>query len=262
MTDHKLWWNERNASWNSEANALFTETLTRNGIGYTFNMLEVEDLLNFTLVSDDFKYLSPTKKPMPWSTKADEGNGLKISMTKNRFLVKNYFNCHENRFMVHSPFELPDSTEGFDFGYGLSLEILISVNVIQTDESVRSLSLKKRKCYFENERRLKFFKSYTKSNCERECLTIVTYEKCNCVPFYYIRNKTMNVCDIPGVLCAWRYLQLDYDKYNYYYETQEICNCLSPCDSVTYNVEGFANKYAGNFSEGWVRGLELIELIT
>jgi hypothetical protein len=42
----------------------------------------------------------------------------------------------------------------------------------------------RRQCYFSRERELKFFKIYTKANCELECLANLTLRYCNCSLFY------------------------------------------------------------------------------
>lgn len=254
LTEYKSWWMEANATWNSALDVPFSETITRNGIGFTFNMIDFDDLVDFSVISDDFRDLSNITKlvPTPWSTKSGDETGLTINLKKNRFLTAKFQNCHQNSFIVHDPFEFPDSSDGLEFGYRLSVEILITANVIQSDEDVKSVSLEKRNCYFKDERSLKFFKIYSKSNCERECLTMVTYQKCSCVPFYYIRNKTMNVCDIAGFICAWKYMNLDYINYEYtdLYKTNGICNCLSACDSISYDMEIFSAKYDKNFGPG------------
>lgn len=52
---------------------------------------------------------------------------------------------------------------------------MYAVNDIQTSHTPEE-----RRCYFESERQLKFFKRYSKINCEVECLTNKTIEVCGC----------------------------------------------------------------------------------
>lgn len=54
------------------------------------------------------------------------------------------------------------------------------VNNTGTDETVKVWSPQKRGCYFENERYLRYFRIYTKNNCERECDANNTYDICGC----------------------------------------------------------------------------------
>lgn len=42
----KLWFDERKAKWQNDSNPSFVETLTLNGIGFTFNSFSADELLN------------------------------------------------------------------------------------------------------------------------------------------------------------------------------------------------------------------------
>jgi len=133
------------------------------------------------------------------------------------------------------------------FLYGTSNEILIKPQVIKSDESIREMDLEDRKCYFADEYQLKYFKHYTKSHCDLEVLSEITYKKCGCVPFNYIRNKTMEICDISKWPCAI----FEQDKVvrggkkNTIYSRQ----CLPLCDSINYDFEFITNRVATNFSD-------------
>lgn len=48
--------------------------------------------------------------------------------------------------------------EVFEFSEGKVLEILITPIVIKSDKNLLALELSERKCYFEGERKLQFFK--------------------------------------------------------------------------------------------------------
>lgn len=255
MTEQRSWFDESRATWNSWSEPQFIETILNQGLGFTFNMIDLEDLLNFSKASNDFYF--KTKKtrnqPTPWRTSADARSGLSVTLKANRFMQENSIICHYNAFIVHSPFQFPDSSNGFEFSYGLSHEVLISVDVIQTDEDLRNVDAKKRKCFFEYEKPLKYFKVYTKENCERECLSEFSYQKCGCVPFYYIRNKTIKVCDIAGVECSWRFK----------FDAKTICNqCFPECNSITYNLETISARYVGNFNARFERIKNQTNLLT
>lgn len=253
MTEQRNWFDERQASWNTILDPPFAETITARGIGFTFNIIDSEDLLNLSVLSEDLVYTRNTmkvKKPYPWKATADETSGLVITIKRNRFLQGSLDNCINNNFIVHSPYQLPIETNRFNFEYGRSLDVLLSVDVVQVDEDFKRLSVDNRQCYLKDERKLLFYKIYTKSNCERECLTFVTFGDCSCVPFFFVRNKTMTVCDVPGSECAWKLYNLDYDQYQGLFKTEGICNCLPPCETVKYSFEAVATKYIGNFSQG------------
>lgn len=154
--------------------------------------------------------------------------------------------------MIHGPQEQPIASEGIAFGYGASLEVLISVEIIESDEDLKQISLKDRRCYFKDERELKFFKVYTKSNCERECRSFVTFENCGCVLFYLIRNQTMKICDIAGTECAWQYENFNFEM-TFLLDNSEVCKCLPTCDSITYNYDILSSRFREAFSDKYAR---------
>lgn len=45
-TSSKLWFDERNAEWQGDKNPKFVKTLTKNGIGFTFNTFDADEHLN------------------------------------------------------------------------------------------------------------------------------------------------------------------------------------------------------------------------
>jgi hypothetical protein len=47
QTEHKPWFEKRLINWNSRSNAPFAETLTRYGLGFSFNLIQANDLLDF-----------------------------------------------------------------------------------------------------------------------------------------------------------------------------------------------------------------------
>jgi Amiloride-sensitive sodium channel len=73
-----------------------------------------------------------------------------------------------------------------------------------------------------------------------ECLSDATFKNCGCVPFNYIRNKTMKICDVSSWKCALNAGQI---------EEEEGCSCLTPCNLITYNYEILENRLNTNFSE-------------
>ncbi|KAF5280680.1 hypothetical protein FQA39_LY05328 [Lamprigera yunnana] len=56
--------------------------------------------------------------------------------------------------------------------------------VKDAEEDVRSVDIKNRRCYFNHEKYLRYFRVYTKRNCEVECAVNETIQKCKCAPFY------------------------------------------------------------------------------
>lgn len=118
------------------------------------------------------------------------GSGMRDSLiaTFGISLDKSHQLCSEFapgfRLSLHVPDELPRLPNDF-IHIAPEQDVYISVkpNVITTSHGLRSYAPHKRGCYFESERKLRFFKFYSQSKCEAECFANFVKEKCHCVPF-------------------------------------------------------------------------------
>lgn len=59
----------------------------------------------------------------------------------------------------------------------------IKSTFITTTEKLRHFSPNQRQCFYDDERQLRFFKMYSKVNCDEECLANYTKNVCGCVKF-------------------------------------------------------------------------------
>lgn len=164
--------------------------------------------------------------------------------------------CRVWSLKIHSLFDLPssyDDIEMCEFQYGYDLEIVVTPEIIVTDPALRSVEPSKRNCYFDGEKKLKFFKVYSRRNCEMECEAeyYLKNEDLECVPFYMVRDNSTRVCD-------HRHEAFQrFDKF--YFDRDEdavrsVCGCLERCDLIDYSFEIFGlsrNDY--NESLDWVR---------
>jgi acid-sensing ion channel, other len=182
----------------------------------------------------------------PLMSSSRTGNGLKTTFHRNKEVLK-IETCLAPSFIVHSPFELPgsyDQNERVNYYYGYDLEVLITPEIIKTDRSLKTYEPKQRGCYFKGEKSLKFFKIYTRRNCEFECYAEHFLSKLNCVPFYMVRNETTEVCG------AQEEISLQLEFYLVLRKVNE-CECLEECDSIKYKFEVVAHskdERATNFS--------------
>lgn len=168
-----------------------------------------------------------------------EGNGLQITLTPNENVVSSFV-CSPLSLLVHSPYELPGSyylSDTIMFDYGFDLDVLITPRIIKTDESLRSVDPEERGCYFAGEKKLKFFKVYSRRNCEFECLSraLLKLSKRDCVPFFVVRANATEVCD---------YRYSIFSKRNTFLALRHIskCGCLDECNSIKYKVEVISHK--------------------
>jgi acid-sensing ion channel, other len=175
----------------------------------------------------------------PLKAIARQGQGLKLFLTKNEDL-NFYDTCGPPSFMVHSPYELPgsfDATERFQFDFGFDYQVQITPGIIRTDENLRDLEPKHRGCYFEGERKLEFFKAYTRRNCEFECFskTMLNFPTLNCSQYFVVRDQSTEVCDYRR---EWR----NRDHSFLALRDMAKCNCLDECNSIKYKVEVIAQS--------------------
>jgi hypothetical protein len=94
----------------------------------------------------------------------------------------------------------------------------------RTDEALRKFSPEIRKCFFEGEKQLKFFKTYSKAQCKWECMANKTLEKCGCVKFSMPRDAKTPVCNLSSLSCIPKMIT-------------DQCNCLPSCVDVEYTYQ-------------------------
>jgi acid-sensing ion channel, other len=89
------------------------------------------------------------------------------------------------KVFLHLPNEAPQISKQFYLAaYQRYTQILINPKMTITEPELRDLPVEKRQCYFSDERRLDFFRSYTQNNCEIECIINLILEICHCIMFY------------------------------------------------------------------------------
>lgn len=88
------------------------------------------------------------------------------------------------KIYLHAPGEVPAmARKSYRVPAFVEAELSINPTLITTANGLRSYKPNQRKCFFNNERKLRFFKIYAQTNCERECLANFTNSECGCVQF-------------------------------------------------------------------------------
>lgn len=119
------------------------------------------------------------------------------------------------------------------------MDFFIYTKSYRADDALRSFSPQLRNCYFEGEKVLKYFKTYTKAMCEYECNTNFTLSVCGCVQFSMPRGKNTRICRI--------------DEMNCIYSLPKVkCDCLSPCFDIRYSYRYDKAVINRKFYEGLV----------
>jgi amiloride-sensitive sodium channel len=157
-----------------------------------------------------------------------------------------YEKCIPPSFLVHSPHVLPwlfDRPVFKQLKFGMTLDIVITPEIIRTEKSLRKLKPDERECYFEGEKLLRFFKTYSIEHCEEECFTNITLVQCKCINFNSIRGKEAPICsgDLLEDTCA----RTVRNKliFNEHFSPRQNCSCLPLCNSIKYNIKYFSSHH-------------------
>lgn len=142
------------------------------------------------------------------------------------------------RLILHSPNEIASfSHNEYFIPFNQERQLTIGAKFSHFSKDLQIYSPEKRECYFENERKLTFFKSYSKNHCLLECLTSFTLKKCGCVKFSMPRLDITPICNLTKISCynealhQWPYADLQNAK------TLMPCDCFQPCNDIAYSVK-------------------------
>lgn len=142
------------------------------------------------------------------------------------------------KIIFHLPNEIPTFFHDADFiQFDTEAIVMLTATAYSSQKNLRKFSVKKRRCFFEGERKLQFFATYTKSHCNFECLTNFTLRQCGCVKFSFPRIEGTPMCDVNQSKCHMK-------AYNDWPDEDEMskgsimpCNCLPPCSDIQYRIK-------------------------
>ncbi|KAF4532508.1 hypothetical protein B566_EDAN007623, partial [Ephemera danica] len=103
------------------------------------------------------------------------------------------------KVLLHSPAEVPAVKEfGFAISPGAESYVSVRPSVVYSTRQIRSLAQSRRKCYFQEERPLAFYRYYSVSSCIAECLANATLLKCGCKEYFMpviSGSRNRKLCD-------------------------------------------------------------------
>lgn len=171
--------------------------------------------------------------------------GLTIILQRNHTDPSIWESCLEKALIIHPSNVLPSSYISSNFRlieYGKTYDVTITPKITRSDEDLKKIDYDKRKCYFDDERNLKYFKTYSQKNCELECLSNFTYMMCDCVSWFMIRDSSMKICaerriDRTIVSCSLKSEQYAFDSEIFQFNVKKICRCYPSCNEHSYHVK-------------------------
>ncbi|KAF2898253.1 hypothetical protein ILUMI_07924 [Ignelater luminosus] len=194
----------------------FFPVFTESGFCYSFNSRHYEKKIPRQaeeLPPFNMRYIQETD--IKWSLKftmLDSSDGIKFPL------------------YIHNADEVPGIDMQPQHIWDFKVDrISFSVKQTYTTDDTRQLSIKQRKCIFENEVKLKIDHMYTYTACTRQCRMETAKRYCGCVPFFYPEIENFRHCRIHELACIADHLGT--------IKSVDRCNCQLGCSNTVYEVE-------------------------
>lgn len=131
------------------------------------------------------------------------------------------------KIAFHARNEIPSMLKGYFYmEFDESKQFQIDPLVIQSSDNLRAYQPKYRKCFFENERQLRFFRNYTETNCRVECLSNLMKSECECVKFYLPRKFHALKLAVLGIYRCCNRRQCHEDLWNWQKRMHKSSHCI------------------------------------
>ncbi|KAF5296272.1 hypothetical protein FQR65_LT10267 [Abscondita terminalis] len=245
-----------------ECEDLFNSALTDDGLCCTFNALpksyifrnprEMAGLnLTFPPEVDDWNpengySENSTAYALPWRA-AGAGTHLGLTLVLDAQLSSYYCSSSTGvgfKVLLHNPLETPKMA---DFALlvapGLEARVAIHPKLYDASQTIRGIEIRKRMCYFTNERSLQFYRTYTELNCKLECQANYTLQLCGCVPFYLPKNRFKKICSKRQEACS----NLAKTTMEVPDQNRSSCNCLPACFELGFGASVTFGKLSNLF---------------
>ncbi|XP_034254856.1 pickpocket protein 28-like [Thrips palmi] len=205
-----------------ECDNLFNAVLTDEGICCSFNRVrrdlifrnprELSDL-NITWPYPSADWTPETGYPeqdrsvleTPWRP-VGIGTHLGLTITLDSELHDYYCSSTSSagfKMLLHNPVETPKiAAFGALVEPGTENRVAITPVISHTASSLLAVTVAKRQCLFQHERRLYFYRTYTQRNCILECEANFTLSHCKCVAYYMPKDRFTRICGKRDEACA------------------------------------------------------------
>lgn len=245
---------------NIDCKDMFRRILTDRGFCFTTNMQSIDTIINFKEMSKDLQkyYEYPrsnktTNNESKIHWRLDHGYADSLTkgiipyrLTKANVHIARTFSTVEDAINVcnlrtilvkiHMPNEIPTIFHGgFQVEQTHEKRLKLRAKATKADSSLRVYSPSTRLCYFDDEKKLRYFKTYTKHQCYLECLAEDVIGKCGCVAFYMPRNSSTRVCGFKEAMCVHR-STYDWPDDEDLESGTSPCNCYPTCNDIEYTI--------------------------
>ncbi|XP_043526705.1 pickpocket protein 28-like [Frieseomelitta varia] len=264
--------------WNgnvTDCEKIFNPTLTDEGMCCNFNSVERKYLFYNPRDWSDINMTFPFNNSIDWNpeTGYDEdvppdslpwrpyGAGQFYGLTLVLDVDMDEYYCSSTasvgfKMLLHNPVETPKIAEfAFTLTPGEETRVIVAPRISAASKSIINIPLKKRKCFFTSERKLRYYRTYTQRNCVLECEANFTQKNCHCVQYYMPKSSNTQICEKKDDNCATkarRAMEMKlYDDNivvgNLNVSETPSCNCYPGCFEIGYNVEISQSKLVPTF---------------
>ncbi|XP_073954823.1 pickpocket protein 28-like [Choristoneura fumiferana] len=278
------YWRASDAAWLTEecCSKLFQPIFTNYGLCFAFNSLPLNGMTNVTHPWQRSFNQDALQQPLNWGLDAGYPKVFPPDPTMHPFRVmasgeanglgvELYLNASEHQ---------PDC-EGGSVGFNviissptdhvytstiirLPMDRMTTVEVYpityKTDTSLRALLPDRRQCFFQDERQLEYYESYTDSNCKHDLLVREARIVCKCVSFNWPRKLPSDpICSTNLDFQCINDVKAKVEEqliYAYFADSEEqrrptgaSSSCHPACNDVLYNSQVFYSDLKPDASE-------------
>lgn len=174
---------------------------------------------------------------MTFPARAIPKNHALLQIRPNIPDLTNYCSAQQFTIILHLPNEIPTPFhESYPFEFGRLKKFRLNAVSHETDKTLKGYTAFRRNCYLQSERQLKFFKSYTKAQCDFECMTNYTLDTCGCVKFSMPRDTETRVCNLEEAVCYVEAME-NFANNSRTGNSDKPCDCLSTCTFIKYDLK-------------------------
>lgn len=139
-----------------------------------------------------------------------------------------------------SPVDRPLISEGgVAVPLGSETRFRIDAQLTESSPAIRSINRRRRRCVFLDEQQLVFYRYYTKTHCENECLSAFLIEHCGCIPYYLpVIYDNATFCNISRLFC------IEKAKLTQNLAGRCMSRCHTPCVDLTFMPDAFSSPLA------------------
>ena len=215
----------------------FKETITDDGICYTFNMLKPNELFknddeeieeSTWSVTSGYDNKNSDVYPHRAVSGADVGFNIVLNMKTSDidFLCRGPVQGYKMK--IHSPDEFPRMYSGYQ-------RIPFNSEVIAHVKPELKLNSQKEFCHSTSSKSLRYFKQYSQANCLAECLSTHVESECGCIKFSMVHNNRTKICDQHHTQCITQ--ATDSFSIGKVFETDFPCDCKPSCDQLKFDTK-------------------------